>query len=75
MNSKESEVQQLAIKPPVKRLFTLALIDKETNMPLKSIIQKIDILAAIYESDSILQAVIKLRKTFEEKNFKKLPEV
>ena len=75
MNTKESEVQQLAIKSPVKRLFTLALIDKETNMPLKSIIQKIDILAAIYESDAILQAVIKLRKTFEEKNFKKLPEV
>ena len=35
MNTSESEVQQLAIKPPVKRQFTLALIDKDTNMPLK----------------------------------------
>ena len=72
MNTSESEVQQLAIKPPVKRPFTLALIDKDTNMPLKSSIQRIgeNILAATHQSYSLLQTVIQLLKQFDEKKFK-----
>ena len=60
---KEREAQQLqevAIKPPIKRPFTLALIDKNSNIRLKSSIQRIgeNILAGTYQSDQTLQAVI-----------------
>ena len=64
MSADESESQQLAIKPPVKRPFTIALIDNSSNIPLKSSIRRIGekILAGTYEHDSLLQTVISLLK-------------
>ena len=77
MSADESELQQLAIKPPVKRPFTIALIDKNSNNPLKSSIQRIgeNILVGTYEHDPVLQTVISLLKEFNEKKLKKLPKV
>ena len=80
MTENEREAQQLqaiAIKPPIKRPFTLALIDKTTNIPLKSSIQRIgeNILAGTYKSDQTLQAVIKLLQQYDDIQFKKLPKI
>ena len=76
-NDEQKQQQELAIKPPVKRLFTLALVDKSSKTPLKSSIQRIgeNILAGTYESDQTLQTVIQLLKQFDTKKFKKLPKV
>ena len=76
-NDERKQLQELAIKPPIKRPFTLALVDKSSKTPLKSSIQRIgeNILARTYESDQTLQAVIQLLKQFDTKKFKKLPKV
>ena len=76
-NDEQNQLQELAIKPPVKRPFTLALVDKSSKIPLKSSIQRIgeNILAGTYESDQTLQTVIQLLKQFDTKKFKKLPKV
>ena len=76
-NDEQKQLQELAIKPAVKRPFTLALVDKSSKIPLKSSIQRIgeNILAGTYESDQTLQTVIQLLKQFDTKKFKKLPEV
>ena len=80
MTEREREEQQLqafAIKPPIKRPITSALLDKNSNTPLKSSIRKIgeNILAGTYESDQTLQKFIKLLQHYDEKQFKKLPKV
>ena len=80
MTEKERETQQLheiAMKPPIKRPFKLALIDKDSKMPLESSIQRIgeNFLAGTYESDQTLQSVIKLLQHFDDKQFKKLPKI
>ena len=80
MTKKELEKQQLpesAIKPPIKRHFTLALIDENSNIQLKSSNQRIgeNILAGTYEFDQTLESVLKLLKQFDAKQFKKLPKI
>ena len=72
-NDEQKQLQELAIKPPVKRPFTLALVDKSSKIPLKASIQRIgeNILAGTYESDQTLQTVIQLLKQFDTKKFKK----
>ena len=73
----QQQLQALAIKPPVKRPFTLALFDKHSETPLKSSIQRVgeNILAGTYESDQTLQTIIQLIKHFDAKKLKKLPKV
>ena len=70
-NDEQIQLQELAIKPPVKRPFTLALVDKSSKIPLKSSIQRIgeNILAGTYESDQTLQTVKQLLKQFDTKKF------
>ena len=76
-NDEQKQLQELAIKPPVERPFTLALVDKSSKIPLKFSIQRSgeNILAGTYKSDQILQTVIQLLKQFDTKKFKKLPKV
>ena len=47
----EQQLQAIAIKSPIKRPITLALIDKNSSTPLKSSIRRIgeNILAGTYE--------------------------
>ena len=73
----EQQLQAIARKPPIKRPITLALIDKNSNTPLKSSIQRIGetILAGTYKSDQTLQKVITLIQHYDEKQFKKFPKV
>ena len=75
--SETQNLHELAIKPPVKRPITLALIDKSSSTPLKSSIQRIgeNMLAATYDCDPLLQSIIAILQNFEQKKFKKLPKV
>ena len=75
--SETRKLHELAIKPPVKRPITLALIDKNSNTPLKSSIQRIgeNMLAATYDCDPLLQSIITLLQNFDQKKFNKLPKV
>ena len=75
--SETRKLHELAIKPPVKRPITLALIDKNSNTPLKSSIQRIgeNMLAATYDCDPLLQSIITLLQKFDQKKFNKLPKV
>ena len=75
--SETRKMHELAIKPPVKRPITLALIDKTSNTPLKSSIQRIgeNMLAATYDCDPLLQSSITLLQNFDQKKFNKLPKV
>ena len=54
--SETRKLHELAIKLPVKRPITLALIDKISSTPLKSNIQRIgeNMLAATYDCDPLL---------------------
>ena len=49
--SETRNLHEIAIKPPVKRPLTLALVNKTSTIPLKSSIQRIgeNILAGTYE--------------------------
>ena len=38
--SETRKLHEIAIKPPIKRPITLALVDKTSTIPLKSIIQR-----------------------------------
>ena len=75
--SETRKLHELAIKPPVKRPITLALIDKNSSTPLKSSIQRIgeNMLAATYDCDPLLQSIIALLQTFDQKKFNKLPKI
>ena len=75
--SETRKLHELAIKPPVKRPITLALIDKNSSTPLKSSIQRIgeNMLAATYDCDPLLQSIIALLQNFDQKKFNKLPKI
>ena len=75
--SETRKLHELAIKPPVKRPITIALVDKNSNTPLKSSIQRIEenMLAATYDCDPLLQSIIALLQNFDRKKFNKLPKI
>ena len=75
--SETQKLHELAIKPPVQRPITLALVDKNSSTPLKSSIQRIgeNMLAAIYDCDPLLQSIIAILQSFDRKKFNKLPKV
>ena len=75
--SETSKLHKIAIKPPVKRPITLALIDKTSTIPLKSSIQRIgeNILAGTYEHDPLLQSIIDILNNHNQQKMNKLLKV
>ena len=71
------QLQERAIKSPVKTPLTLALVDKDSSTPIKSSIQRMgeNMLAATYECDLLLQSVISLLQNYDQKKFNKLPKI
>ena len=76
-NTEMRQLQELAIKPPVKRPLTLALVDKDSSTPLKSSIPRIgeNMFAATYECYLLLQSIIILLQNYAQKKFNNLPKV
>ena len=74
--SEMHQLQERAIKPPVKRPLTLALVDKDSSTPLKSSVQRIgeNMLAATNECDLLSQLVITLLQNYDQKKFNKPPK-
>ena len=63
------QLYQLAVKPPVRRPFIIALIDKCLNILLESSIQRvgeINVLKPTNMINPMLQTVISLLKEFDE---------
>ena len=75
--SETRKLHDLVIKPPVKRPITLALVDKNSDTPLKSSIQRIgeNMLAATYDCDLLLQSIIALLQNFDQRKFNNLPKI
>ena len=75
--SETRKLHELAIKPPFKRPITLAMVDKNASMPLKSSIQRIgeNMLAATYDCDLFLQSIIAPLQNFDQKKFNKLQKI
>ena len=75
--SETRKLHEIAIKPPVKRPITLALVDKTSTIPLKPSIQRIgeNILAGTYEHDPLLQPIVDILKNYNQQKVNKLPKV
>ena len=71
------KLHEIAIKPPVKRPITLALVDKTLTNPLKSSIQRIgeNILTGTYQHDPILRSIIDILRNYNQQKVNKLPKV
>ena len=75
--SETRKLHELAIKPPVKRPITIALVDKNSSTPLKSSKQRIgeNMLAETYNCDLLLQSILSLLQKFDQKKFTKFPKI